>query len=294
MSKARTILKRRKAVMNIRKITRTMQLIATARFQKAFNRTMASKPYTRKIMAMAGNLANSSDVAHPLVDGGGAESRKVAVLVITSNRGLAGGYNSRVLEQSRMFIDQLKAKGGEVELEVVGKKGVSLLKFLGYDIEHVFDMPDEPSYEDVEKVAKVYMDHFTAGGVDAVYVSYMQFHSTSKQTPNIMKLLPLEIDQTDAAQDRDHPVIWEHDYEFFPSAGELLVQLLPEAVKVGLYQCFSDAAVSEQVGRMIAMKAATDNAEEMIKHLGSQANRARQSQITGELTELIGGSEALS
>jgi F-type H+-transporting ATPase subunit gamma len=292
MSKARAILKRRKAVMNIRKITRTMQLIATARFQKAFNRTVASKPYTRKIMEMAGNLARYASVSHPLVSGG-SDTRKVALLVITSNRGLAGGYNSRILEQSRAFMAAIKSKGGEVELEVVGKKGVGQLKFLGYKIEHVFELPDEPSYEDVEKVAQVYMDHFTAGSVDAVYVSYMQFQSTSRQTPNIMKLLPLEIEKAEPKREHELPVIWHHEYEFAPSAEELLVELLPEAVKVGLFQCFSDAAVSEQVGRMVSMKAATDNAEEMIKHLGSQANRARQSQITGELTELIGGAEAL-
>jgi len=289
MAKARAILKRRKAVQNIHKITRTMQLIATARFQRAFNKTVAGKPYTQKIMEMVSNIARYASVEHPLLR---TPERvgKVALLVITSNRGLAGGYNSGILHQSQDFYHEQKELDREIQLEVVGKKGQSYLKFLGLPIEQVIKLPDEPTYAQVEEIAERYMQQFTAGEVDGVYVSYMQFHSTSKQSPNLMQLLPMQIVEADAIM----PSKWNYEYEFNPPAGELLMELIPEAVKVALYQCFRDAAVSEQVARMVAMKAATDNAEEMIKHLGRQANKARQTQITGELTELIGGAEALS
>jgi F-type H+-transporting ATPase subunit gamma len=291
MAKARAILKRRKSVMNIRKITRTMQLIATAKFQKAYNRTLASKPYTRKIMEMAGGLAGNATADHPLVKTS-SNSGRIALLVITSNRGLAGGYNSRILSKAVAFMEEQKRSGKNIELEVVGKKGVAQLKFLGYPIEHVFELPDEPKYAQIVDVAQLYMEHFMNGNVDEVYVAYMQFISTSKQVPVVVPILPLKMPEWKT--EKELPVKWVHEYEFIPEAGQLLVELLPEAVRVAFFQCFSDAAVSEQVSRMIAMKAATDNAEEMIKHLGSQANKARQGQITGELNELIGGAEALS
>ncbi|NLE30034.1 MAG: ATP synthase F1 subunit gamma [Phycisphaerae bacterium] len=290
MAKSRAILKRRKAVFNIRKITRTMQLIATARFQKAFNQTLASKPYTQKITEMVSNIARFAHVAHPLLKSP-EQIQRIALLVITSNRGLCGGYNSGILRLAQNFINEQKTQNIGVELEVVGKKGVAQLKFLGYEIEHVFALPDEPTYQQIVEIADLYMEHFLAGNVDAVYVAHMQFHSTSKQTPAIEKLLPLMVAPT--GPKAALPVKWHFDYEFSPAADELLVDLVPEAVKVALFQFFRDAAVSEQVARMVSMKAATDNAEEMIKHLGRQANKARQSQITGELSELIGGAEAL-
>ncbi len=287
MAKARAILKRRKAVQNICKITRTMQLIATARFQKAFSRTVAGKPYTQKIREMVSNLARYTTVEHPLIRVA-PEIKNVALLIISSNRGLAGGYNSNVLQQAQMFIEDQKSQGRGVHLDVVGKKGLAYLKFLGYEMNHVYKLPDEPSYAQVVELADHYMDLYASGQTDGVYVAYMQFHSTSKQTAQVMQLLPMEVEVEEV------PSVIQFEYDFSPQAGELLMELLPESVKVAMYQCFRDAAVSEQVARMVAMKAATDNAEEMIKHLGSQANKARQSQITGELSELIGGAEALA
>jgi F-type H+-transporting ATPase subunit gamma len=290
MAKARAILKRRKSVQNIHKITRTMQLIANAQFQKAFKRTVAGKPYTQKIVEMVSNIAKFTTVDHPLL-AVPKETRKVALLVLTSNRGLCGGYNSNVLFQGHQFANQQVAEGRELQLDVVGKKGLSYLKFLGLKIENFFKLPDEPNYAQVVQIAETYMDLFTSGKVDAVHVAYMQFLSTSRQTPQVMQLLPLQVaNGLEAALQ----VKLNYEYDFSPPAQDLLVELLPEAVKVALYQCFRDAVVSEQVSRMVAMKAATDNAEEMIKVLGRQANKARQGQITGELSELIGGTEALS
>jgi F-type H+-transporting ATPase subunit gamma len=292
MAKSRAILKRRKAVLNIRKITRTMQLIATARFQKAYNQTLASKPYTKKITEMVSNIARFANVAHPLLKSP-EQIKHVALLVITSNRGLCGGYNSSIMHLSENFIREQKAQNREVELEVVGKKGVAQFKFLGFPIERVITLPDEPSYKQIVEITDLYISQFIAGKIDAVYVAYMQFNSTSKQTAKIEKLLPLMIEQNGPKAQVPAQENWHFDYEFSPEADELLVKLVPEAAKVALFQYFRDAAVSEQVARMVSMKAATDNAEEMIKHLGRQANKARQTQITGELSELIGGAEAL-
>ncbi len=290
MAKARAILKRRKSVQNIHKITRTMQLIANAQFQKAFKRTVAGKPYTKKIVEMVSNIARFTPVEHPLL-AVPKDIRKVALLILTSNRGLCGGYNSNVLFQAHEFATRQKDEGRELQLDVVGKKGLSYLRFLGLKIEDFFKLPDEPSYPQVVSIAEKYMELFTSGKVDGVHVAYMQFLSTSRQTPRIMQLLPLQVE---AGPEAELQVKLNYEYDFSPPAKDLLVELLPESVKVALYQCFRDAAVSEQVSRMVAMKAATDNAEEMIKVLGRQANKARQGQITGELSELIGGAEALS
>ncbi len=290
MAKARAILKRRKSVQNIHKITRTMQLIANAQFQKAFKRTVAGKPYTQKIVEMVSNIAKFTPVDHPLL-AVPKETRKVALLILTSNRGLCGGYNSNVLFQAHQFANQQGAEGRDIQLDVVGKKGMSYLRFLGLKIENFFKLPDEPNYSQVVQIAEKYMDLFTSGKIDAVHVAYMQFLSTSRQTPQVMQLLPLQVANGPEAALQ---VKLNYEYDFSPPAKDLLVELLPEAVKVALYQCFRDAAVSEHVSRMVAMKAATDNAEEMIKVLGRQANKARQGQITGELSELIGGTEALS
>ncbi|NLE60276.1 MAG: ATP synthase F1 subunit gamma, partial [Planctomycetes bacterium] len=284
MAKARAIIKRRRSVQNIHKITRTMQLIATARFQKAFNRTVAGKPYTAKLMEMVSNIARYASVRHPLI-AEPKEVRKVALLTLTSNRGLAGGYNSNILHRSQVFSAEQGEQGRQVLYDVVGKKGHAYLKFLGVKIENYFKLPDEPSYAQVVELADRYMDLFTRGEVDRVYVSYMQFHSTSKQSPDLLQLLPLRMEMAAEAA----PTKWHYEFEFTPAAGDLLMALLPEAVKVVLYQCFRDAAVSEHAARMVAMKAATDNAEEMIKLLTRQANKARQAQITRELSELIGG-----
>ena len=160
------------------------------------------------------------------------------------------------------------------------------------DVEQTYLLADEVPYRNVEQIAQRYIERFSQEKIQAVAVAYMQFISSSRQKPTILQLLPMEIEEQETiAKPGETP---EHyAYEFSPSAEEVMEELVPEAVKVALYQCFMDANVSEEVARMISMKAATDNSEEMIKHLTQQANKARQSQITSELSELIGGAEAL-
>ena len=296
MAKTRVILKRRKAVRNIHKITRTMNLIATSKFRRAHDRAVASKPYTQKVAALARQLARATHgrIEHPLL-----EQRDVAtdlLLVLTSNRGLCGGYNSQVLRVAQGHLRRQKAQGRDVRLEVVGKKGIGYLRFLGYTLDQRFThIGDKPTFEHVEELTGRYMDQFTrTREIDAVHVAYMRFISAGSQQATVATLLPLgetpgEGGGTEPADEAAGP-----DYEFSPGPEQLLAELLPVTVKVRLYQFLNDAVVSEQIARMTAMKAATDNAEEMIRTLTQRYNRARQYQITSELSEIIGGSEALA
>jgi F-type H+-transporting ATPase subunit gamma len=185
------------------------------------------------------------------------------------------------------LIREQQGQDVEIELAVVGKKGLGYMKFAGMTVDHPLQLGDEPTYEAITDIARNYRTAFMEKKIDGLYVVYMRFHSTSKQSADVTRILP-------ASAETNHNGSQTHaDFEFTPTAEELLKELLPESVTVSLYQCFIDAVVSEHVSRMVAMKSATDNANDMIKQLGRLANRARQTQITSELSELIGGAEGL-
>ena len=301
MAKARAIVKRRKAVRNIKKITRTMQMIATAKFQKSLKRAVGTKPYTLKVRELVRELAASvGNVKHPLLRRPGDEDRtnRIAVLVLTSNRGLAGAYNGNVLRTSAAFMRQQESAGKTVDLYIVGKKGFSYFNFQKRPIKQRLDAIDAPRYAEVERIAQDFIDQFTSGQVDAVYVGYMNFISTGVQKPDVMTLLPLAgVDGSDSAKPAEGSTPSgyhaETIYDFSPAPQVLLDELLPLTVKAALFQAFLDATTSEHVARMVAMKSATDNADKMVKSLTLQYNRARQSQITTELSEIMGGVEAM-
>jgi F-type H+-transporting ATPase subunit gamma len=290
MANRRVLVKRRKAVQNIRKITRTMQLIATARFQAAFNRAVASRPYTEKLAELVRDLARGAgEVRHPLMSTANPDA-PVAIVVVTSMRGLCGGYNANVLRAATARIEELRAAGRKVELRVFGKKGISFFRFQRQPmaVEDV-SIGETPRFESVEKVANRLMEDFLAGGISGVEVAYMRFYSAGRQRPEVAALLPL------AATAGDGGVAAKPaDYEFRPDPASLLAELLPATVRIRLFQAFLDAAVSEQIARMAAMKAATDASEEMIKNLTRQYNRARQTHITMELLDIVGGANALA
>ncbi len=292
MAKARQIVKRRKAVTNIRKITKTMQLIATARFQQAYNRAVATKPYTKKITQLVGELsaATAGAIEHKLMMAN-PEAPKDLLLVLTSNRGLCGGYNAGVLRKAVAHLHGHSSRPHE--LHVVGKKGNAYFRFIRRTVDRaITTIDDRPRFEQVEPIASEFMSRYEAGEFGAVYVCYMKFISTGKQVPDVIKLLPLS--REDAPKDAPSmPKATTAQYDFSPSPEALLKVLLPQTVKVRLYQCFTDMAVSEQVARMVAMKAATDSAGDMIKNLSRAFNRARQSQITMELLDIVGCAEAL-
>lgn len=291
MAKARTIIKRRKAVQNIRKITRTMQLIATARFQAAFNAAAASKAYTQSITRLAQQLArDGAGIDHPLLRVN-EETNHSVLIAITSNRGLCGGYNASILRAALEHMDERTAAGDAVDIFAVGKKGIGYLKFLGYQLASelaVFE--DRPQFTTVDPIAQTMIDAYERRVVDSVYVTYTRFESVARQHVETMRLLPLDRPTVGEEADKASPAA---EYDYTPPPRELLGELLPEMVRIRLFQCFLDAAVSEQTARMVAMKAATDAGGDMIRGLTQQYNRARQSQITLELLDIVGGAEAL-
>lgn len=295
MAKARQIVKRRKAVTNIRKITRTMQLIATARFQTAYRRATATKPYTQKITQLVEELSQAAEgqLDHPLMRDNPAAEKDV-LLVITSNRGLCGGYNAAILRNALAFLRE--HEGRNQELHVVGKKGIGYFRFMGKELaQAITKIDDRPRFEQVEPLATEFMRRYTTGELGSVHVAYMRFISTSRQGPEIMRLLPLSKMKQPVGHQASNGLPDKSTvlYDFSPAPADLLRVLLPQTVKTRLFQCFTDAAVSEQVARMVAMKAATDASGDMIKLLSRQFNRARQSQITMELLDIVGGANAL-
>jgi F-type H+-transporting ATPase subunit gamma len=294
MANARALDKRRKSIRNIRKITRTMELIATARFKKAMDRATAATDYTARITRLVGDLAASGlEVSHPLLEGR-SEVKNVATLVLTANRGLCGGYNGNVLRkamrQRQDWLDQDK----NLALDVSGKRGISGFKFRKIDVEDTYtQFDDQPAFEEVEKIAQSYLEDYAAGKLDRLDVVYTQFKTVARQETVVETLLPLgslmdEQDSTGEAAGSGESL-----YEFVPSPESILEEVVPMSFKVKLFKCFLDAAVSEQIARMVAMKSATENASDMIRNLSQTYNRARQSQITGEIMEVIGGVEAL-
>ncbi len=323
MAKARAIVKRRKAVRNIRKITKTMQMIATAKFQKSLKRAVSTKPYTLKVRELVREVAASvGNVEHPLLrrPEGKEKTGLVAVVVIASNRGLAGAYNGSVLRKSAQFIREQEGAGVRVELHAVGKKGINYFNYQKRVMASRADASDVPVYADVDRALAPLLSRFVSGAIDAVYVVYTNFISTSTQRAEVMTLLPLA-GVSEATEQIAHQVAEkeaqakagalddrrsganvqsEKDvatggvvYDFSPSARELLDELLPLTIKTAFFQTFLDATTSEHVSRMVAMKSATDNADKMIKSLTMRYNRARQTQITTELSEIMGGVEAM-
>ncbi len=290
MANRRVLVKRRKAVRNIRKITRTMQLIATARFQAAFNRAVATRPYTEKLAELVADLSRAAgNVEHPLLKTN--EGSKVSDLVVlTSDRGLAGGYNSNVLRTALAHLDEQAGQGLETRVHMVGKKGISYFRFLRRPVaQQTSGIGDRPRFDQVEPIANDLIDRFVRGEIASAHVAYMKFLSAGQQRPVVVQLLPLQ-PEVRKGEEKAKPV----EYEFSPDPQQLLDELLPATVRIRLFQAFNDAAVSEQVARMVAMKAATDAAQDMIKALTREYNRARQTQITMELLDIVGGANALS
>jgi F-type H+-transporting ATPase subunit gamma len=291
MAKARALDRRRRSVRNIRKITRTMELIATARFKKAMDRSVAARDYTKQLAKIMGNIAQAgASVAHPLLVV--RPTQRTAVLVLTGNRGLCGGYNSNVVRQAVALLGQWKSERVAANVAVSGKRGISALKFRGVDIaENYTHFEDKPEFAAVAPIGQAYLAAYAAGEIDRLDVVYTRFHGIAKQEATAEMLLPLAAPQ--AADAPAKAELASDGYDFYPSAESILEEILPASFLSRLFKCFLDAAVSEQVARMVAMKAATENAGGLIRSLSRQYNRARQSQITGEIMEILGGVEAL-
>lgn len=288
MGKARVLVKRRKAVRNIRKITRTMELIATARFKKAMDRATEAAAYTKKINEIVADLAGADlKFSHPLLQQP-AETKHITLLVLTSNRGLCGGYNGGIIRKALHCIREIQASGKELRLEVSGKRGLGVMKFEKITVDQPYTkFEDKPGFDEVNDIASRLVADFIAGRTNQVQIVYQKFQSAARQTPVVETLLPIG-DLSEGSSGGSGV-----EFEFLPSAEEILEEIVPAAFKARFFKCFLDAAVGEQIARRVAMKAATENAGEMIRDISMEYNRARQSQITSELAEIIGGAAAL-
>ncbi|MCH2139620.1 MAG: ATP synthase F1 subunit gamma [Phycisphaerales bacterium] len=290
MARLREIKNRIGAVKTIGRITKTMQMIATAKFTAAGQRAEQSRPYARMINEMVRQAAsNATDYESKLISGPGDKQGKDLILVICSDRGLCGAYNASVLRSASKCRNEL-IDSGDAVIEAAGKKAAAFFKFQGIEVSRMWSIGDAPKYEDVESIAQSYLDRYMEGEFDSVQIVSMRYHSVSRQKPEVTQLLPLSQPESED----EESVRGRRDvYDFTPDAAELLDTLLPTTVKTLLYQLFMEAAVSEHVMRMIAMKAATDNAKEFGRTLSRTYNRARQGQITTELTEIVSGVAAL-
>ncbi len=290
----REIKGRMKAVKNIQRITKTMQLIASARFQAMLKKATQGQAYADRIQAMVGQVAaaiagDDSVGDQPLLTPPSESPNRTLVLVLTSDRGLCGSYNTNVMRVAQQELAKTPTR-----FEVVGKKGIGYAKFNKIEVDRAhLEFGDSPKYEQVAALAERLMQEFAAGQYDAVTVVYMRFLSMGKQQPEALQLLPLASPGSDPGLTSGAEAGLAVAYEFSPEPGKLLEALLPASVKVTLMRAFNDAAVSEQLARMVAMKAATDAAGKQGKALKRQFNRARQTAITTELSEIIAGAAAL-
>jgi F-type H+-transporting ATPase subunit gamma len=290
--------RRIKSVQATKKITKAMELIASSRIVKAQQRLEASLPYLTHLYAAINAAATgAADVRkHPLM--ANAENRtKAAVLVVTADRGLAGAYSSNAIKEAEALTTNLREKGISVTPYVVGRKGVSYYRFRDREMGGQYTgFTDQPSYADAKRIGEDLLDAFLMptdeGGVDEIHVVYTHFASMVSQQARIRRILPLEV--VDEVVERSEDAQPSALYEFEPDAESVLDGLLPQYIDQTVYSALLMSAASEHAARRRAMKSATDNAEEMIKSLSRQANQARQAEITQEISEIVGGADALS
>lgn len=306
-----------KSVNSTKKITKAQELIATSRITKAQARVAASKPYAEEITKVLSALASaSSSLDHPLLNER-PEPKRAAVLVVTSDRGMCGGYNSNVLKESEELFQLLRSEGKDPVIYVLGAKGLGYYTFRERDVKGAWTgFSQEPGYADAAKASRHLVELFMAGsgtevdapngegtveGVDELHIVYTRFVSMLTQKPEVRRMAPLEVSYTDeefqmgadALTDSPNADV-QAQYEFEPEAGTLLSALLPKYISTRIYASLLDAAASESAARRTAMKAATDNANELVETLSRQANQARQAQITQEISEIVGGANALA
>ena len=291
----RAVRARIRAVKSIGKITRAQELIASSRIIRAQQRTRAAEPYARELtQAVEALVSRSGSLNHPMVSEPESVSR-AAVLILTSDGGFAGGYNANVLRESARLRQRNTDEGVQSVIYVAGRKGIGWHRFRDIPIEREWSgFSVRPSYADAEKVAAALLEAFTAptaeGGVDEIYLVSTEFVSMLTQRPAVRRLLPLRIEEKEG----ERPGGPLPSYEFEPSTDVVLDSLLPQYIASRIYYAMLEAAASELAARRRAMKAATDNANDLIDRLTREANNARQAEITQEISEIVGGSNALA
>jgi F-type H+-transporting ATPase subunit gamma len=290
MSKTREIKRRLRSVEKTRQITRTMEMVATSRLKKLTDLVRAARPYAERLEEVLGRLTDPElRQRYPLLRNP-EETRRAAVILLTSNRGLAGAFNVNLIREARHLIERLESQGVEVALHVVGKKGIAYFRFQKREMVAMrTDLPDRREPQHAASLVDGPMQAFEDGELDAVYVVYSQFRSALSTPPRVMQVLPVE----PAAAKTEDEAFAEGTYILSPGADQILNQLLPLYVRNRVYRALVETAASEQGSRRTAMKSATDNAGELIDDLRRTFNRARQAQITQEISEIVGGAAAL-
>ncbi|MCL2116788.1 MAG: ATP synthase F1 subunit gamma [Planctomycetaceae bacterium] len=333
MAKARALDRRRKSIRSTRKITRTMELVATAQFRRAMDRAVAASSYTKRIVSLVNDLAHAGvTVTHPLLEER-PEIKNVALLVLTANRGMCGGYNANMIRLSMARWKELQAEFGDgATLELSGKRGISAFHFRGIQPDRSYtQFEHKPTYDEVDELASRYIEEYYHNRIDRLEIIYTKFISMSKQEAVRETLLPMtelvseddvlnvmvqetaipdDIKKSEAELRKEAMIRaaqaklaksrsattrrgGEIPFEFYPSAQSVMEEIVPSAFRIKLFKCFLDAGVNEQISRMVAMKAATENADKIISALSTAYNRARQGQITNEIIEVTSGFEAL-
>ncbi len=298
----RVLRRRIRATRSTKKITKAMELVATSRIAKAQERVAASLPYAQAITGVLTALATSANIDNPLLQPR-ETIRRSGVLVITSDRGLCGGYNVNAIKTAEQLIAHLREEGKQVSLYVIGRKGIAYYRFRSREIAESWSgFSEQPTFADARMVGEELISAFVAGsddaeagpgadgilGVDELHIVSTKFLSLMSQAPQAKVLAPMEVEE----QEGDPGLLPQ--YEFEPEADELLGALLPKYINTRIYAALLDAAASESASRRRAMKSATDNADDMIKRLTREMNSARQSAITQEISEIVGGANALA
>ena len=285
MAGSREVKRRIKSVENTRQITRTMELVATSKLKRATDRVHAARPYADALHEIvAGLYSPELSEKYPILRRP-EEVKRAAVLLLTANRGLCGGFNSNLIKQARGLMDELRGRGIETELHIAGKKAVAYFRFRGEEMMTTrTDIGDHPTVEDAESLVGPIRDRFERGDVDAVYVVSSKFVSAMSTPPHTRELLPIKGEEGASTADV---------YILSPSGDMILERILPAYVRNAVFTALVENKAAEQGARRSAMKSATDNAGDVLEHLTRTYNRARQAQITQEIAEIVGGSAAL-
>jgi F-type H+-transporting ATPase subunit gamma len=285
MAKGRELKGRIKSVENTKKITRTMEMVATSKMKRAVDRVAAARPYASALAEVIGDLySNELAAQFPLLRQP-AQMRRVAQIVLTSNRGLCGAFNANLVKEARVQLAALEQRGMQVELHVVGKKGIGYFKYVNRAMaEQRVDISDKPTAADASSLVDTLMARFISGDLDAVFITSSQFNSALSTPPHTTQVLPVKPPAGGALK---------RDYLLSPSAEAILTELLPAYVSNSVYRALVETVAAEQGARRTAMKNATDNATDMLSNLRRTYNRARQAQITQEIAEIVGGAAAL-
>jgi F-type H+-transporting ATPase subunit gamma len=292
----RVLRRRIRSTQSIKKITRAMELIATSRIVKARARVQESRPYAEQITAVLTELASNAALDHPLLVER-ENPRRAAVLVVTSDRGQAGGYNNNVLKEAEALYSLLREEGKEPVIYVIGRKGVNYYRFRNREVREAWTgFSEQPTYPDAAEAARVLVEAFMAdeddeNSVDELHLVYTQFKNMVTQTPQARRMAPMVVEYVEKEESSSGGI--QPLYEFEPDPDALFDALLPKYIGARLFSALLESAASESANRQRAMKAATDNANELIRSLTLESNQARQAQITQEISEIVGGANAL-